>query len=59
MAVKHYQPSAAAQQRIIEAERREREAKNLARRAKRAGVSSSVQAQREWIKANPVGFEVR
>lgn len=40
-------------------EEAERQAKNLRARAKRKGLSSAAQAQREWIKANPVGFEVR
>lgn len=39
-------------------DREARERRNLTARAKRAGVSPSVQAQREWIKDNPCGFEI-
>lgn len=40
-------------------DREARDRRNLASRAKRKGVATSVQAQREWIKANPCGFEAR
>lgn len=39
-------------------DREARERRNLASRAKRKGVPTSVQAQREWIKANPCGFQI-
>jgi F0F1-type ATP synthase membrane subunit b/b' len=44
--------SKAAQDRVA------RDRRNLAGRAKRAGLTPSQQEQREWIKANPCGFEV-
>lgn len=39
-------------------EREARERRNLAARAKRRGVPVAVLEQREWIKANPCGFEI-
>lgn len=44
--------------RLAEHDRAARDARNLATRAKRRGVSAAVQSQREWIKANPCGFEI-
>lgn len=45
-------------ERIAAQEKAHKDAVNLQRRAKRRGVKPSVQAQREWVKANPCGFEI-
>jgi|TARA_R100001440_G_scaffold62058_1_gene82068 hypothetical protein len=50
---KHLAESKAAQEQAA------KERRNLAQRAKRRGIPTDVQAQREWIKANPAGFEIR
>lgn len=36
----------------------ERQRRNLASRAKRKGLSPDVLAYREWLIANPIGFEI-
>lgn len=62
MAVLHSDPARMEEyiRELKEAEDlRVRERRNLAQRARRRGVSAKVQEQREWIKANPCGFEVR
>lgn len=61
--VAQIEAGAAEAQRALRAskdaqDRAARERRNLANRAKRKGVSTSVQSQREWIKANPCGFEI-
>lgn len=48
----------AMRERLAVHDRAEKDARNLASRAKRAGLPPSVLAQREWIKANPCGFEL-
>lgn len=48
-----------AESRIAAQDEAERQRRNLVSRAKRRGLKPDVLAQREWLKANPVGFEVR